>query len=175
MRMGAGVQPVPRPTLFDSSRADRNAWLTNGSPPARRSQALAFRFETPEAILATISDSRSAMVSAGYPMRDELALHRDNRVHFHSHPKRQHRDSHCAPGVPSGLAKYLLHQLGGTVGNLGLVGERWRAVDEHAELHNAFDAVERAERGLDLGEQHDATAPRRLLALVQVQIFPQPS
>src|SRR5436305_10387723 len=125
MRMGAGVQPVPRPTLFDSSTADRNAWLTNGSPPARRSQALAFRFETPEAILAMMSDSRSAMLSAGYPMRDELALHRDHRVDLDGYTKRQHRDSDGASGVPSGLAKYLLHQLGGTVGNLGLVGEGW--------------------------------------------------
>src|SRR6185369_15658069 len=61
MRIGAGVQPVPGPTLPESSRADRNAWLTNGSSPASRSQARALSPATPDATLATNSDSRSAI------------------------------------------------------------------------------------------------------------------
>src|SRR3954471_11138224 len=63
-RIGAGVQPVPGPTLPESSSADRKAWLTKGSPPARRSQAPALRPDTPEAILAMTSDSWSAI---GFP------------------------------------------------------------------------------------------------------------
>src|SRR3954471_22988902 len=60
-RIGAGVQPVPGPTLPESSSADRNAWLTNGSPGASRSQARPFRPATPDAILAMMSVSRSAI------------------------------------------------------------------------------------------------------------------
>src|SRR5688572_21382249 len=64
MVIGAGVQPVPGPTLPDSSSADRNAWLTNGSPPARRSQAAASICATPGDRRAISSVSRSAI---GFP------------------------------------------------------------------------------------------------------------
>src|SRR5947209_3801315 len=60
-RIGAGVQPVPGPTLPESSSADRKPWLTNGSLPTSRSQARGFNPETPEAILAMISVSWSAI------------------------------------------------------------------------------------------------------------------
>src|SRR6476661_10455590 len=59
--MGAGVQPVPGPTLPESSSAARKAWLRNGSPLTSRSQAKAFRPETPDAIFAMTSVSRSAI------------------------------------------------------------------------------------------------------------------
>src|SRR4051812_37062837 len=59
--MCAGVQPVPGPTLCESSSAERKPWLTNGLPSPSRSHARALRPETPEAILAMISDSRSAI------------------------------------------------------------------------------------------------------------------
>src|SRR4051794_18465905 len=62
--MGAGVQPVPGPTLHESSSTDRKAWLTNGSSAPSRSQARPLSPETPEAILAMTSDSRSAI---GFP------------------------------------------------------------------------------------------------------------
>src|SRR5687767_15389009 len=64
MVIGAGVQTVPGPTLPDSSSAARNAWLTNGSPPARRSQAAASICATPGARRAISSVSRSAI---GFP------------------------------------------------------------------------------------------------------------
>src|SRR5262245_40361881 len=64
MRMVAGVQPVPLPTLPDFSSAARKACLRNGSSPASRSQATALRPLTPPASFATTSVSRSAI---GFP------------------------------------------------------------------------------------------------------------
>src|SRR4051794_10582453 len=59
--IGAGVQPVPGPTLPESSSAERKAWLRNGSPAASGSHDRAYRRETPDAILARTSVSRSAI------------------------------------------------------------------------------------------------------------------
>src|SRR3954468_2951811 len=64
MRIGAGDQPVPGPTLPESSSADRKAWLRKGSPPASESQAAGSSAETPDPIRARTSDSRSAI---GFP------------------------------------------------------------------------------------------------------------
>src|SRR5687768_15428796 len=64
MMIGAGVQPVPGPTLPDSSSAARNAWLRNGSPPASRSQTAGSMWATPGARRAISSVSRSAI---GFP------------------------------------------------------------------------------------------------------------
>src|SRR6185312_1060869 len=43
--------------------------------------------------------------------------------------------------------------------------------DEHAELHDAFDPVERAKRRLHLREEHDPAAARSLLASFEVSVF----
>ena len=58
------VEPVPLPTLPDSSSAERKAWLMNGSSPESLSQAWLLRPLTPDASLAITSDSRSAI---GFP------------------------------------------------------------------------------------------------------------
>src|SRR4051794_29914221 len=73
--------------------------------------------------------------------------------------------------MPAGLAEHLLHQLRGAVGDLGLVGKRGRTVDEHAELHDPLDPVERAERGLDLREKHDAAAARGRDPAIEVSVL----
>src|SRR5687767_676812 len=64
MTIGAGVQPVPGPTLPEVSSAARNAWLRNGSLPASRSHATASMSATPGAMRAISSDSWSAI---GFP------------------------------------------------------------------------------------------------------------
>src|SRR5690242_8643852 len=85
IRIGEGVQPVPVPTLPESSSAERNAWLRKGSPALNRSQAAALSPETPDAILAKISGSRSAI---GFP---------DGRVGMN----RRLRAPGCAPHGPA--------------------------------------------------------------------------
>ena len=49
------------------------------------------------------------------------------------------------------------------------------AVDEHAELDDPLDPVERAQRGLDLGQQHDAAAARRGLPGFEIEALAQPA
>jgi hypothetical protein len=49
------------------------------------------------------------------------------------------------------------------------------AVDEHAELDDPLDPVERAERRLHLGEQHDPAAPRGARCRVEVDVLAQPA
>src|SRR3569833_1467455 len=76
--------------------------------------------------------------------------------------------------MAAGLAEHFLHELGSAVGDLGLVGEGGRAVHEHAELHDSLDPVERAKRGLDLGEQANATAARGGVAGIEVHVLAKP-
>ena len=47
----------------------------------------------------------------------------DDGIDFDRGAERQHRHADRAAGVAAGLAEYLLHQLGGAVGDLRLVGE----------------------------------------------------
>ena len=60
-RSGAGVQPVPGPTLPDSSNVDRKAWLRNGSPSTSTSHSAVGIAPIEGAISAVSGDSRSAI------------------------------------------------------------------------------------------------------------------
>ena len=64
-------------------------------------------------------------------------------------------------------------QLGSSIRDLGLVGKRWRAVHEHAELHNLLDPIERAEGCFHLGKKHDAATARCFDSTVQVDVLTQ--
>ena len=48
-------------------------------------------------------------------------------------------------------------------------------VDEHAELDDPLDPVERAQRGLHLGQQHDPAAPRRGDPGLQIDVLAEPA
>src|SRR5688572_29581888 len=64
--------------------------------------------------------------------------------------------------MATGLAEYVLHQLGRAVGDFRLVGEIASGIDKRAELHDPLDPVERPQRGLHLREQiNPASACRR--------------
>ena len=67
--------------------------------------------------------------------------------------------------MPALVAEGGDHQVGGAVEHLGSVEEIWRGIDEAAEPDHADHLVEIAERGLDLGQQVDATALCRGVAL----------
>src|SRR5688572_14158439 len=61
--IGAGVQPVPSPTLPDSSSAVRRAWLRKGSAsPASESHWPPSSAAMPGAMRAITWDSRSAII-----------------------------------------------------------------------------------------------------------------
>src|SRR4249919_3869664 len=82
----------------------------------------------------------------------------NDRIHLDRDAQRQDRYADCRTGMASGLSEHVLHQFGRAIGHLGLVGEIAMAVDEHAQLDDAPDPVERAKRRLHLREQHDAAA-----------------
>src|SRR3982750_1324788 len=95
----------------------------------------------------------------------------DDRVHFDGHAERQDRNPDGAACMTAGFAEHVLHQLRGTVGDFGLVGEGGCAVHEYAEFDHSFDPIERAERGLHLREQHDSATARRSDAAIEVDVF----
>src|SRR6188768_2041696 len=92
-RTGAGVQPVPGPTLFECSTASRKAWLTKGCGPATASHEAASIALTPGAIRARTSDSRSAIPLYGQASAWKLGLHGHDCVDFDRDSKRKDRDS----------------------------------------------------------------------------------
>src|SRR4029453_7961153 len=73
---------------------------------------------------------------SGFDLNDRIHLDRD------AERKDWHADRRTR--LAAGLAEHLLHQLGRAIRNLGLVGEIAMAVDEHAELDDPLDAIERA-------------------------------
>src|ERR1700709_2833669 len=74
----------------------------------------------------------------------------DDGIDFDRGAERQRRHATRAAGVAAGLAEYLLHQFGGAVGDLGLVGEMLFRGNEGAKLDDPLDPVERPERLLHL-------------------------
>ena len=75
----------------------------------------------------------------------------------------------------AGFTEYLLHQFRCAVGDLGLVGERGSAVDEHAKLDDPFDPVERAQRRFHLRKQHDPATPRCRHSAIEIGVLAEPS
>ena len=77
--------------------------------------------------------------------------------------------------MAAGFAEHVLHQFGRAIGDLGLVGEIGRRIDEHAELDDPLDPLEIAERRLDLRQQHDAAAPGGGDPAVEVHVLAEPA
>ena len=170
--IGTGCQPV---RAVDAARflerreegvAEERIAGAGAAVPVGRSRSSA----TPPAMRR---DDRLGAHARG-DRRVQAGLHRDDRIDLDRGAERQHRHADRAAGVAAGLAEHLLHQLGGAVGDLGLIGEAAGAVHEHAELHDPLDPVE-ADRLVDLGEQHDAAGAGGADAELEVAILAEPA
>merc|ERR1739843_67262 len=66
----------------------------------------------------------------------------DHRIHFHGRVQRQNRYSDGGPGVATGVAEHLDHEVGCAVDHLGYVMKVRMGVDESAQLHDTQHAGE---------------------------------
>src|SRR3546814_6337381 len=88
----------------------------------------------------------------------------------------QHRDADRGARVTARLAEQRFEQLRRAVGDLRLIGEARRAVDEHAELDDALDARPVAAQRLpDLCNEHQRDALRGILPARNVDIPAKPA
>ena len=79
---------------------------------------------------------------------------------------RQHGDADGRARVTPLLAENIDDEIGGAVHHLRPIDEARRRIDETVEPHHAYDAIEIAERGLDLGEEIDGAGARGGLAVL---------
>src|SRR3954447_8145506 len=89
----------------------------------------------------------------------------EDRIHLDGGVRGQGGDADGGAGMPALIAEGCDHQVGSAVEHLGPVEEIGRGIDEAAEPDHANHLVEIAEGRLDLGQQVDATALRRGVAL----------
>ena len=69
--------------------------------------------------------------------------------------------------MPTGITEYLGQQVASRVHDLGMRREIGCSRDETAQANEAFDSIQRAEFGLDVGQQVRYTDPRCLLSLLK--------
>ena len=80
----------------------------------------------------------------------------DNRINLYHGAARERCHTYRRPCMLTRIAEHRFHQIRRAIGNLGLVGEARRAVDEHAQLDDPLDAIEIAQRLPDLRDEHQA-------------------
>src|SRR5436190_18883472 len=170
--------PATRPQIGPTSPVSRSrveSWKTIASPSALACTSSSIPWS------AAIAASKAARLfsmrpgpcrprcAKGFAIRlwSLACLDGDDGIDLDGSAEREDRDSDGAARMPPGLAEHPLHQLGGAVGDLGLVGEAGIGGDERPQLDDSLDPVERSERLLDLGDQHHRAALRRFLALLE--------